>query len=518
MCNNGDILEAQEPVFRLLQNPATHAGCAVRRVDTHISSVFLAGERAYKVKRAVCFSFLDFKTLDKRKAACDAEVEVNKAFAPALYRRVVPITREPDGSLALGGSGTPIEWAVEMQRFDENRTLDRLADTGNIDTRLADALGQAVADAHQAVPVMEGEPWIKALASFIEQNDKELRDSPDLFSFTEIAALHAASRALLDRLRPLLLDRGHAGLVRRCHGDLHLGNIVMLGDRPVLFDAIEFDPQIAAGDVLYDLAFLLMDLVYRGQLQNANIVLNRYLVVAGRVEDLDALAALPLFLSVRAAIRAKVTAARRRFVEPSAQPSLAQSARTYFELGCRLVKPPPARLVAVGGLSGTGKSALARSLAAGLPPIPGAVVLRSDVERKALFGRTETERLPPEAYSTGVSARIYATLQRKAERIIAAGHSAIIDAVFARPAERDSVRDIARSRGVRFHGLFLIAPLETRLARVGMRGPDASDADARIAQAQESYDLGHLEWSLIDAAGTPQETLRRSMAAIDGRV
>jgi predicted kinase len=139
------------------------------------------------------------------------------------------------------------------------------------------------------------------------------------------------------------------------------------------------------------------------------------------------------------------------------------------------------------------------------------------VERKALFGRAETERLPPEAYSTDVSARIYATLRQKAERIIAAGHSAVVDAVFARASERQSVADIAQSHGIRFQGLFLTAPLETRLARVGTRGPDASDADARIAQAQESYDLGPIGWSLIDASGTPEGTLRRSRAAISER-
>jgi uncharacterized protein len=358
------------------------------------------------------------------------------------------------------------------------------------------------------------EPWIEALTSFIEQNDKELREAPEIFPLDQTAALHARCRAALERLRPLLVARGRLGLIRRGHGDLHLGNIVMIGDRPVLFDAIEFDPLIAAGDVLYDLAFLLMDFVERGQQQNANIVLNRYLAATSRVEDFDGLAALPLFLSLRAAIRAKVTAARGRSAESSERSAIAQSARAYFDLACRLLKPRSPALVAVGGLSGTGKSGLARLLAPELMPAPGAVVLRSDVERKTFFGRDETEDLPPEAYSPEVSARIYATLQHKAARIIAARHSAIIDAVFARPAERTSLEDTAECYGVRFQGLFLLADVATRLARVRMRGPDASDADAHIAQAQESYDLGSLEWHLIDASGTPEETLRRSLAEI----
>ncbi len=509
-----EIIESQEKVFGLLRDPATHNGCEVKRFDTHISSVFLAGELAYKIKRAVRFPFLDFTTLDKRKAACEAELEVNKAFAPELYLRVIPITQEPNGSLALNGSGKAIEWAVEMRRFNERRTLDRLANSGEIDGSLASRLGQAIATAHEAAPIVPAGPWIDAMALFVEQNDKELREASELFPPEDTAALHAACRAALERLHPLFVARGHLGLIRRGHGDLHLGNIVMLGDRPVLFDAIEFDPVIAAGDVLYDLAFLLMDLVVRGQHQNANIVLNRYLAATGRVEDLNGLAALPLFLSLRAAIRAKVTAARGNFAEASVRPSAAESARSYFAFACRLVKPHPPLLVAIGGLSGTGKSALAKSLAPELPPIPGAVVLRSDIERKALFGCGETDRLPPEAYSIEVSAGIYAALRHKAARIIAAGHSAIVDAVFARPSERKSLADVARNHGIRFQGLFLGASLETRLARVGTRGVDSSDADARIVQAQESYDLGSIEWKRIDAAGTPEETLRRSKAAI----
>ena len=509
-----EIIDPQERVFKLLEAAATHNGHEVRRIDTHISSVFLAGEHAYKIKRAVRFPFLDFRTLEKRKAACEAELKVNKAFAPELYLRVLPITQEAPGSLAINGSGNAIEWAVEMRRFDESRTLDHLADSGEIDGSLANRLGQTVATAHEVAPIVPAEPWIDALRSFEEQNDEELREASELFPPEETATLHAACRAALERLRPLLVVRGRLGLIRRGHGDLHLGNIVMLGDRPVLFDAIEFDPIVAAGDVLYDLAFLLMDLVARRQHQNANIVLNRYLEATGRVEDLDGLAALPLFLSLRAAIRAKVTAARCGLAEAPVRPAIAQSARSYFDLSRRLMKPDPPLLVAIGGLSGTGKSALAKLLAPELAPIPGAIVLRSDIERKALFGRNESERLPPEAYLAEVSARIYAALQHKTARSIAAGHSAIVDAVFARPAERKALADVARKHGIHFKGIFLVASLDTRLARVGMRGVDASDADARIVQAQESYGLGSIEWKLIDTSGTPEETLRRSKAAI----
>lgn len=494
---------SQQAVLDFLAAPAAHGGASVTRIDTHAASVFLAGPRVLKIKRAVRFPFLDFSTLDRRKAACEAELAVNRAYAPALYKRVVPVTREADGSLALGGDGEVVEWAVEMARFDETATLDRLAGRGGIDQRLADALGRAVADAHAKAAPVAGFGFTDALAGIVAQNDSELRHKPTLFPPDEVAALTQATRAALARVRALLDARERDGLVRRCHGDLHLGNIALIGGAPVLFDAIEFDDRIATADVVYDLAFLLMDLIERGLEGAASVVLNRYLSESGRLSDLDALAALPLFLSVRAAIRAKVG---------TAHPA---QARDYFALARRLIAPPPPQLVAIGGLSGTGKSVLARALAAHVPPLPGAVVLRSDVERKRLCGVGETEHLPPDAYSADMTARVYAVIAEKARRVLAAGHSAIADAVYARADERTAIA--AAAGGAPFHGLFLTAGLDTRVDRVGARQADASDADADVARQQEHYDLGRLDWTAVDASGTADATLARALAALGPR-
>jgi aminoglycoside phosphotransferase family enzyme/predicted kinase len=504
----------QDAVFEFLSDPANHGGREVRRIDTHAASVFLAGDRALKVKRAVRFPFLDFSTLTKRKAALEAELEINRSFAPQIYRRVLPITRGPDGALRLDGKGETVEWTLEMVRFDESRTLDRLADARLIDGGLAEKLAAAVATMHARAPVADTEAWLAAVADFVEQNTAAFRAMPALFPDRAVAQLGEASRAALERLRPLLRARGRLGLTRRGHGDLHLGNIVLLDDGPVPFDALEFDPVIASGDVLYDLAFLLMDLIERRLGRAANILLNGYFARTRRLEDHDGLAALPFLMSLRAAIRAKVTAARIERATAAEKTTTGNMARAYFDLALRLLAPPPPMLVAVGGLSGTGKSLLARALAPFVMPDPGALVLRSDVERKRLYNVEEGTVLPAEAYRPEVSATVYDNLMQQAGHVVGAGHSAVVDAVFAKAAERDAVAVIANTHHVVFRGLFLTADLETRLARVGQRVLDASDADAAVVRQQESYRLGPVDWIEIDASGTPNQTLQRARAAL----
>jgi uncharacterized protein len=504
----------QDAVFELLGNPATYGlpgSAEVSRHQTHAAIVFLAGKRALKVKRAVRYPFLDFSSLDKRKAACEVELAINRKFAPQLYRRLVPITREPNGALALDGSGEPVEWAVEMARFDEERTLDRVARHGELDDRLLAKLAIAVAAMHERAQPVEPAPWIAALEQFIANNTSIFRRHPELFKETTVSDLERQSLAALKRLRPLLIARGKQDLIRRGHGDLHLGNIAVLDGEPVAFDALEFDPVIASGDLLYDLAFLLMDLLEFDRQPAANQVLNGYYAAARRDDDYDSIAALPFFMSLRAAIRAMTTASRLDVTKDT----IARAARRYFDLALKLLAPTKPRLLGLGGLSGTGKTVLARSLAPSLEPPPGALVFRSDIERKALYGVGENERLPSTAYRSEVSERVYRIIIGKAARVAHAGHSAIVDAVFARTEERAALESAAVAAGVEFHGLFLAADLAVRLRRVGQRAGDASDANVEVARKQEELATGPVTWMRVDAGGSPAQTLANARAAIE---
>lgn len=492
----------QEEVFAFLMGFTTDP--PVSRIDTHAATVFLAGPRALKIKRAVRFPFLDYSTLAKRKAACEAEMTVNRPFAPQIYRRVVPITRTDDGSLRLDGNGAPVEYAVEMARFDERQTIDRLAEAGLPNADLACEIADAIARSHAEAVRVPAEPWITSIPALITGNTAAFRDVAGIRS-EAIDQLDAASRSAFLRIRNLLEKRGRQGFVRHCHGDLHLGNIVLIDGKPVLFDAIEFDPAMASIDVLYDLAFPIMEFLHYEHQTVANELLNRYLALTP-AENCDALAVLPLLMSMRAAIRAKVRYDRVA-QDCDDKAVAARSARAYFELALQLIHPRGPKLVAIGGLSGTGKSVMARALAAVIEPQPGAVVLRSDITRKQLFQASETDRLPPNAYQPKVTKQVYEVLAQRAGQLLAQGHSVVVDAVFARTSERTAFRDVARAQNVPFTGLFLVAELATRMKRVAQRQSDASDATRETVRQQEGYNIGTVDWARIDASGTPEQTL-----------
>lgn len=492
----------QDEVIAFLSDPASYPErpAKVERVDTHGAIVFLAGSRVYKMKRAVRLPYFDFSTLEKRRAACEREMEINRLTAPQLYLGVVPVVRQ-DSSLSLGGPGEAVEWTVEMARFDQDLLLDRMAEREAIPPGLMTPLADHIAEYHARAPIHR-EGGVEALEAVVDQVASAVTRSTATLGH-EAQSFAERLRTRFAQGREQLQTREKEGHVRRCHGDLHLRNIVLLDGRPTLFDALEFDEALATIDVLYDLAFVLMDLWRRGCRRHANTLFNRYLWRAGAKADIAALSLMPLLLSLRAGVRTLVALDRMGQLPADARGAAQKKALSYFTLAQDFLSPPPPRLIAVGGLSGTGKSTLAAALAGLTGAVPGALHLRSDVERKLLLGRRPEEKLDAAAYTPEVTTEVYATLAEKARLALGAGHSVILDAVYAQTGERNAAEDVARTTQVPFDGLWLTAPERELVRRVEHRRGDASDANADVVRQQIGYETGEVTWRKLDASGSP---------------
>lgn len=479
----------------------------VQEIGTHISLVLMAGDRVLKLKRAVRFPFLDFTTPERRLEACEAELAVNRRAAPGLYRGVRRITRAADGSLAFDGDGPLVDAVVEMRRFRQENLFDRMVRDGRLTPALVAELGHRLATLHARAPVSRDRGGTAAMVDLIALNDLSLR-ACGLIPEDEAAALAGAFRARLARHADRLDARRAAGRVRRCHGDLTLRNICLFEGVPTPFDALEFDERLATIDVLYDLAFVLMDLCHRDRPDLASLLFNRYLdeadAPAGEAADAGLM---PFLMAMRAAIRAHVGARQAAGSGGAAEAALAREARAYLTLARSLLADASPRLLAVGGLSGTGKSTLAAALAPRLGPPPGARIVGSDRIRKRLRGVAPLTRLPAEAYAPKVSAAVYAAQRAEAEAVLAGGASVVLDAVFDRPAEREAVAALAASRGVPFRGLWLQGPVATLLARIEARRDDPSDATAEVLAAQVRRDCGLMTWRRLDATLPPEALL-----------
>ena len=445
---------------------------------------------AWKLKRNVDLGYVDFSTREKRKWALDRELSFYRAAAPDIYRRVRAITREADGALAWDGAGRPIDYALEMRRFDDGAVLSN--DPAVIDGELAELLGRTIAGFHATAP-LRPDGGVKALAWTINSNAEILRELKGGLDPERVEALIAATEAEFERQRPLLTARTAAGFARRCHGDLHLANILVEDGAPVLFDCIEFNDLLSDLDVQYDLAFLLMDLDFRRRRDAGVRVLSAYLDAAARVLPAglwEGLAALPLMMSVRAGVRAHVAAHGGDMALSSA----------YVEAGIAHLSPAPPVLAAVGGFSGTGKSTFARAIAPGLGRAPGAVVLRTDEVRKRLAGAGPVDRLPRELYTPEFYAQVYDTALADAAAMLKAGQAVVLDATFTEPALRARAEAVAAEAGVPFLGVWLEAPAEVLEARVSARTGDASDATLEVLHDQIArHGRETVSWTHVDA-------------------
>jgi aminoglycoside phosphotransferase family enzyme/predicted kinase len=512
------VVDDQHAVLTFLGSPAacSDGGSPVERIDTHASVVFLSGSKALKMKRAVRYDYLDFSTLERRRMCCELELALNRRTAPGLYRGVVAVTRDGDGRLALGGPGLPVEWLVEMARFDQEQLCDRLAARGHLVSAHMTQTSAAVAALHGAAERRPDKGGVAGMRWVADGNRDGLAEyGAGVLPSGDVASLDDLVARAVDAQASLLEARRLGGFVRQCHGDLHLGNIVVLENAPTLFDGVEFNDDISCIDVAYDLAFLVMDLWRLDLHVHAHQLFNQYLQ---HTRDFGSLPLLPLFLSSRAAVRAKTSAtAAALTASPPAAADLRDRARGYLSAALDFLTPRPASLVAIGGFSGTGKSTQGALLAPSVGRAPGALHLRSDVERKALHGVSATTRLHAGAYDTGTSAQVYGLLRDQARRALAAGHAVVVDAVFSDAVERRAIEAVASDAGAPFVGVWLDGPLDALVARVRARGLDASDATEEVVRGQAATGPGPLTWTRLDAGGEADAVHRAIRDAVTRR-
>ena len=458
-----------------------------RAEETSISRLFFYPGRVLKLKKPVDLGFADFTTPEQRRWAAQREVAFNRRTAPDIYRRVVTITRGAHGEIGELASGEPLDYAVEMRRFDEDAILARRPPP---DGDFAEDLGRRIAQFHLSADRGSAGCGEAGLDYVIRSNADHMATCGGDLDRAAVEDLRTLTAAAFERLGGLLDERAADGFCRACHGDLHLSNILVERGEPVLFDCIEFSDRLREIDVAYDIAFLLMDLAQRGAHEAASRAFNGWLDEAARglpASHWRGLACLPLFQSVRACVRAHVNAREDK----------GEAARRYLDAARRYLKPQPPRLIAVGGLSGSGKSTWARRLAPDLGGAPGAVVLRTDEIRKRLWGVTPTQRLGPEAYAPDATAEVYEALFATAREVLEAGLCVVADAAFLEPAQRAGVEAVAQVAGAPFEGVWMEAPEAVRRGRLAARVSDASDADTEVLSAQLARDIGEVSWRRV---------------------
>lgn len=479
----------------------------IRLIETHISWLLLTGPHAYKLKKPVDLGFLDFSTLEKRHQACEQELRLNKRLAPALYQQVVTVTGSPEAPRMDGGSDQPVlEYAVRMQQFDPEQGLDRLLEKDALPPGLLDELAVRIAEFHRQVPRADGDQaWgsPEAVGEPIAHNFPAIE--PSLHDATERARLETLRLWAEEQqrlLRDTIVARRADGWVRECHGDLHLGNVVLHQGHPLVFDCLEFNPGLRWIDVISELAFTTMDLKYRGRSDLANRFLNVYLEHSG---DYAGLSLLRLYQVYRTLVRAKVTAIReRQQADPGKAGPCSPELRHYLQLATDYTRTTQPMLVITHGLSGSGKTTWTSEL---LQHLPGSVRIRSDVERKRLYGlgpldssRAGTDPCSDsdtgessdtatgiDIYTPEASSKTYARLLELARGLLRDGYTAIVEATFLLENGRQPFRQLADELGVEFRILDFQAAAETLEQRVTerqRRGGDASEADLRILRGQ----------------------------------
>lgn len=461
-----------------------HAVRNVELIETHISWVILTDEYAYKIKKPIVLDFLNFGDLERRKYFCEEELRLNRPWAPDIYLDVVPISID-DGQPRFGGEGVPIEYALRMRRFDQELLLDRQLECGSLSVADMRELGAHIAERHLAAPVIDKshrDRVVTLTKEFIRDNFPALEGFAD---DVELARLRQWSEDELQNLEEILWQRFDDGFVRDCHGDLHLANLVRLPGGITTFDCIEFNDDLRHIDVICDIAFLVMDLVARSRHDLATHFLNRYLERTG---DYDGMSLLSVYFVYRCLVRAKVAAIRcQERAEASEQSTGREEVLRYCDMARRQIAARVPILIVMSGLSGSGKTWVSNQLLTAMT----AIRVRSDIERKRMFGMNETEDsssgIGRGIYTAQANRELYDRLFSAARVSLAAGHNVILDAAFLRREEREVAVDIARRCKCVPVILQITAPLETMRKRIltrERRAKDASEAGLAVLEHQ----------------------------------
>jgi len=461
-----------------------HPVSSVELIETHISWVILTNDYVYKIKKPILLDFLDFRDLGRRKYYCEEEIRLNQPWAPDIYVDVVPICLD-DGQPRFAAPGEPIEYAVRMRRFDQEMRLDAQLERGELSVADMKELGRNIAARHTAAPVVDEGQRETNVAKAIELIWDNFAALEGFIDDAELNLLRSWTEREIGKLGTTLRQRFDDGFVRDCHGDLHLANLVRLPDGITTFDCIEFSTDLRHIDVACDIAFLIMDLVSRQRHDLAAHFLNRYLERTG---DYGSMKLLSLYFVYRCLVRAKVAAIRSEERELDSERSSDRTEiRHYTDMALRQIADRVPILVVTCGLSGSGKTWVSGQLMAAMP----AMRIRSDLERKRMFGLGESERsdsaIESGLYSKDASHRVYQHLCKTAEIILKAGHNVILDAAFLHVSERAIAIAVARDCGVPCVLLAITAPTEILRKRIQARATgatDASEADIEILEYQ----------------------------------
>ncbi len=494
--------------WRSLLDPAAypHPCGSIEVVETHISWVLLTGEFAYKLKKPVQFPFVDFSTLERREHFCREELRCNRQFAPSLYLDVVKVVRAGEGSMRMGGIGEPVEWAVKMRQFPAAAQLDRMLERGALEVALLESFGASLADRHRALPSrrFSDEALESRVLAPVRENFADIGNVPWTSPHRDLLArVRAGSEAQAARQAATLTERLRGGWIRECHGDLHLSNLVLLDSGVAAFDCLEFNPTLRWIDPQSDVAFLLMDCLVRGRGDLGYGFLDGYLDRSG---DYGGVRLLPFYAVYRSMVRAKVAALRRAQAGGEPAPALEQRFLAHTRWADAWLARPAGRLVLTCGLSGSGKSYLARRLVPRLP----ALRLRSDVARKALAGLTPDQSAAAPVgqglYAGSHSDAVYDWLARVSEDLLRSGETVIVDATFLDAGRRDRFLALARSLGspaVVLHCDAPVAILRERLRARARQADDPSDADLAVLEHQRRGFVPPREQTLRVDTGRP---------------